>query len=162
MTFREWLLRLLLRRPAPPATTPPAPPSGPGPALPGDLHDQLLGLHNDERARAGLAPLAADGRLAGAAGAFAAELARRGVLTHQGADGSWPWDRIPRFGWPAGSTMGENAALGQRTPTEAVADWMTSPGHRANVLGSYTHVGFGVADGAAGRSWVADFGSLPR
>lgn len=41
---------------------------------------------------------------------------------------------------------GENIAGGQRTPEEAVTDWMNSPGHRANILDPvYTEIGVGVA-----------------
>ena len=36
----------------------------------------------------------------------------------------------------------------------AVSGWMDSPGHRANLLGNYTHVGFGVATNGQGDTWV--------
>jgi uncharacterized protein YkwD len=38
--------------------------------------------------------------------------------------------------------VAENIAMGQRTPAEAVQSWMSSPGHRANLLNSgYTRIG---------------------
>ena len=46
-------------------------------------------------------------------------------------------------------TAGENIAYGQRTPQAVVNTWMSSSGHRANILNaSYTQIGVGyVADG---------------
>ena len=35
-----------------------------------------------------------------------------------------------------GHCVGENIAMGQRTPREVVDGWMNSPGHRANILSS--------------------------
>jgi uncharacterized protein YkwD len=37
--------------------------------------------------------------------------------------------------------VAENIAMGQRTTAEAVNAWMNSPGHRANMLGSYRRLG---------------------
>jgi uncharacterized protein YkwD len=38
--------------------------------------------------------------------------------------------------------VAENIAMGQRSSTEAVQSWMSSPGHRANILdASYTRIG---------------------
>ena len=126
---------------------------------PADRDTQLLALHNAERAKAGLPPLGLDATLTGAARAFAAELARRDVITHEGLDGSSPWDRIYAAGYPR-VAVGENAAQGQDTPAFAVQCWMESSGHRANILGrQYARVGFGYAASAKGTPyWIADFG----
>ncbi len=41
-------------------------------------------------------------------------------------------------------TVGENIAAGYATPEETVAQWMESPGHRANILNEdYTELGVG-------------------
>jgi uncharacterized protein YkwD len=37
--------------------------------------------------------------------------------------------------------VAENIAMGQSSSSEAVSDWMRSPGHRANILGPYHRVG---------------------
>lgn len=40
------------------------------------------------------------------------------------------------------ASVAENIAMGQRTTEEAIASWMASPGHRANMLsGGYTKIG---------------------
>jgi len=44
------------------------------------------------------------------------------------------------------SAAGENIAMGQRTPQEVVNAWMSSPGHRSNILSpAYTQIGVGLA-----------------
>lgn len=45
----------------------------------------------------------------------------------------------------SGMRAAENVAWGYRSGPAAVRGWMGSPGHRANLLGPHTHVGFGVA-----------------
>src|SRR5690606_4645258 len=36
-------------------------------------------------------------------------------------------------------------------PTAVTTGWLDSPGHRKNILGSYTHIGIGVACSSSGR-----------
>ena len=57
--------------------------------------------------------------------------------------------------------MGENLALGFTDASSAVAAWMRSPGHRANILaGSYSETGVVLAPDAAGRLiFVQTFGA---
>lgn len=95
-----------------------------------------------------------------AASVQAADCVRQGRLNHKGSDGSWPWDRARRLGWPSQS-VGENAfyASWPTSPAEAVEGWMHSSGHRANVLGRWTHMGMApVADARGGRYWIAVYG----
>jgi|TARA_R100000306_G_scaffold29587_1_gene32422 uncharacterized protein YkwD len=47
--------------------------------------------------------------------------------------------------------VGENVAFGYPTAEEVVNAWLNSPGHRANIEGSYTHSGFGVIQAPDGR-----------
>ena len=50
---------------------------------------------------------------------------------------------------------GENIALGYSTPEEVVKGWMSSEGHRANILNkNYTDIGVGYNNGY----WVQNFG----
>ena len=52
----------------------------------------------------------------------------------------------------------ENIAQGQPDPASVMADWMTSDGHRANILNpAYASLGVGVHVGAGGPWWVQDF-----
>ncbi|MDP2892645.1 MAG: CAP domain-containing protein, partial [Bacillota bacterium] len=49
------------------------------------------------------------------------------------------------------SAAAENIAMGQRTPAEVMAAWMSSAGHRANILSSaFTQIGVGAAKKADG------------
>lgn len=102
-----------------------------------DFGQTLLALHNSERARSGLASLTLSTDLNREAGAGAAEQARRGRIGH--------W-----LGIRSGS---ENAAQGQTSESETHYDWMRSPGHRANILGPWSEVGFA----RCGSFWTARY-----
>ena len=104
---------------------------------------RLLSLHNGERARRGLPPLALDPSLcAGAQQAAEAQAARRSV---------------GHFAPLAGASA-ENAAQGQATEDGVHSSWMQSPGHQANIVGPYSRVGFGQVNGPNGPYWAARFG----
>ena len=61
------------------------------------------------------------------------------------------------FGW---LSLGENVAAGQTSVDQVMTAWMNSSGHKANILGSYTHAGFAQATGANGVIyWTQEFGS---
>lgn len=50
--------------------------------------------------------------------------------------------------YPSGwSRAGENIAAGYGY-TSVVQGWIDSPGHRANMLGDYTHIGIGYYSGS--------------
>ncbi|MET7729783.1 CAP domain-containing protein [Streptomyces sp. NPDC005402] len=122
--------------------------------------DEVVGLTNRERARAGLRPLGVDPLLARAAQAYSTDMAVRAFYSHTSPEGTQPWDRAAA----AGSTrrsIGENIACGQRSATEVVEGWMNSPGHRANILKpDFTHIGIGFAGGGpAGTYWTQLFGA---
>jgi len=79
---------------------------------------------NQQRARYGLRPLRIAPRLIRSARRHAAWMTRNRSLVHT---------RAP---------VAENIAMGQRSSSEAVSDWMRSPGHRANILNpSYRFIG---------------------
>ncbi|MDI5903998.1 CAP domain-containing protein, partial [Streptomyces sp. 12257] len=122
--------------------------------------DEVVGLTNRERARAGLPPLGVDPLLARAAQAYSTDMAVRAFYSHTSPEGTQPWDRAAA----AGSTrrsIGENIACGQRSAAEVVEGWMNSPGHRANILKpGFTHIGIGFAGGGpAGTYWTQLFGA---
>ncbi|EHC13006.1 SCP-like extracellular [Fischerella thermalis BR2B] len=119
------------------------------------FEQQVVELTNQERAKNGLAPLKENAELNYAADEYAEQMSETGVLSHTAPDGSRPWDRAKAVGYEA-QTMGENIAAGQKTPEQVVADWMNSPGHRANILNpKYTEIGVGFDD----NYWVQKFGS---
>lgn len=122
----------------------------------------LLTAINAARAAAGVAPLRASVALNGAAAWQSQSLARAGYLDHTSPDGSTLIDRLTRARWH-GSTAGEDLAVAP-SPSDAVAMWLQSPGHRENLLSPSFHtVGLGLARGVwSGRAALyvtADFGS---
>jgi uncharacterized protein YkwD len=57
------------------------------------------------------------------------------------------------------SGIGENIAFGQITPQEVVQGWMSSSGHRLNILSPYySEIGVGYYPDMYGSYWVQDFG----
>ena len=50
------------------------------------------------------------------------------------------------------SSAGENIAMGQSTPAQVMNSWMSSEGHRSNILNqNFTQIGVGLAKGGSGR-----------
>lgn len=129
--------------PPPPPTNPPSP----SPAA------DVVALTNAARATAGVPPVAVDAAVQRAAEAHSADQAAMGRMSHTGSDGSDAGDRLERAGY-AWRTWGENVAVGQPTPAGVTDAWMTSPGHRENMLNaSFEHIGVAVAHDAAGRTY---------
>ncbi|MCX7032029.1 MAG: CAP domain-containing protein [Spirochaetes bacterium] len=95
-----------------------------------------------------------DPLLSQAAGAYAAELAATGVLSHTGpADGSRLLDRFFREGGTA-FEVGEILGAGPDLAAVELA-WEASPGHRRVVLGErYTIMGWGSASRGTQQVWV--------
>lgn len=105
-----------------------------------DTESALVSLTNDERARRGLAPLAADAGLMAGARRQAQWMASNRTLAH-------------------GRGVTENIAMGQSNAGHAVGDWMRSDGHRANILGrGHSRIGVAVARAADGTLyWCQQF-----
>jgi uncharacterized protein YkwD len=122
------------------------------------LENQVAALTNAERAAAGCGELRMDEYLRTAARGHSADMARHGYFSHTGLDGSSPSDRARAAGYDGG--VGENIAMGYRTPEDVVHGWMTSDGHRANILNcSYAAIGVGLAYDDRGRPyWTQKFG----
>ena len=111
-----------------------------------DLEDEMLVLVNQERAKAGLQPLAPDPELREVARRHSIDMFERGYFSHYTPEGLSPFDRMQKAGVTY-RTAGENLAL---APTLAIAHngLMNSPGHRANILRpQFGRVGIGVMDG---------------
>ena len=111
-----------------------------------DLEARMLELVNNERATAGLSPLAPDPELTEVARRHSADMFRRGYFAHVTPENRSPFDRI-REAHIGFLTAGENLALAP-TVQIAHAGLMKSPGHRANILrSSFGRVGIGIMDG---------------
>ncbi|MFI0502866.1 CAP domain-containing protein [Streptomyces albogriseolus] len=116
---------------------------------------RVVELVNAERAEAGCAPVTANSTLNTAAQRHSEDMASTGTMSHTGSDGSDPGERITRAGY-AWSTYGENVAYGYSTPEQVMQGWMTSPGHKANILNcSFEEIGVGLS----GTYWTQDFGT---
>ena len=116
------------------------------------LMDQVAALVNEERIKAGLSPLTLDTTLSQNADVRAGELVRS--FSHTRPDGRSPMTAITI----SYRTAGENIASGQRTAAEVMHAWMSSDGHRANILGkSYTKIGVGVHESGGRLYWVQLF-----
>ena len=86
-------------------------------------------------------PLSVSRKLDDAAADHARDMARRSFFDHRGADGSQPKDRVIRAGYQPRLT-GENIAYGPESAEEAVAGWLASPGHCANIMDPrFQHIG---------------------
>ncbi|WP_369142633.1 CAP domain-containing protein [Streptomyces sp. R44] len=119
----------------------------------------VVELANAEREKAGCDPLRSEGHLRAAAQGHADDMAARDYYEHHSPEGRDAGDRITGAGY-AWSTWGENIHRGPKTPARAMADWMDSPGHRANILNcSFKDIGVGVTLAANGPWWVQDFGA---
>lgn len=138
-----------------------------------DAHNRIVARvlkHvNLQRAMNGERPLTLDRRLTDAAQLHAEDMARRDFIDHQSPDGRGLQDRIASAGYPW-RAIAENLTAGQSSPESAVDSWMTSPGHRDNMLNrEYFEAGIGYAtpppDGKQPRYahyWVVVFGAKSR
>jgi uncharacterized protein YkwD len=103
---------------------------------------EVFRLVNEERRAAGLEPYVWDRHLALSAQRHAEDMAENGYFSHTSQD-----DASPR---------GENIAQGYRTAADVMEGWMSSDGHRANILaGGSNEIGIGLRD----FHWVQVFGT---
>ncbi len=109
-------------------------------------------------------PLSPNATLEHAAAQYAHDMATHGYMDHTGRDGSSPQERITRSGYRWRET-GENLASGIMTPEEAVAGWLKSPEHCANLMDpAFRHMGVAYAVNPrqeAGVYWAQEFGAPP-
>jgi len=143
------------------------------PAVADQNHDRIvervLKHVNQQRAMNGAAPLAMNARLSDAAQKHAEDMARRDFVDHQSPDGRALQDRVASVGYPW-RVIAENLAAGMSSPESTVQSWMTSPGHRDNMLSrDYLEAGIGYAVPPEGGKrpryshyWVVVFGARSR
>jgi uncharacterized protein YkwD len=121
---------------------------------------QMLALVNAERAKAGCQPVGLDPRLSAAATKHSQEMAREDYFDHVAPDGSTFVGRTEREGYA--SPRSENIAAGSTTAQATMRQWMTSPGHRRNILDcTAKDMGVGIAsapDSEYGTYWTQEFG----
>lgn len=115
---------------------------------------EILDLTNAARARPrqcgarhfeAAPPLGWDPRLAAAALAHSESMAQGNYFSHTGRDGRRVGERAERAGY-AWQAIGENIATGQGAPARAMAGWLASPTHCANVMNpDFTQMGAAYA-----------------
>jgi len=116
---------------------------------------KVLELVNEERTSRGLKPLKLNDALNAAAFKHSKDMKDNiGDLDHTGSDESSFDQRIKREQY-AGFARAENIALGQRTAQQVHNAWMSSPGHKGNILlADVTEMGLG----RDGNYWTQVFG----
>ena len=101
---------------------------------------EVLNLVNAERAKVGAAPLTLANDLQQAAAIRARELLQ--TFSHMRPDGSDCFSVMRN----RGRTCGENIAAGNATAAATVEQWMSSDGHRENILNpAFRELGVGYA-----------------
>ncbi|MEF3302892.1 CAP domain-containing protein [Paenibacillus sp. GYB003] len=115
--------------------------------------DQVVSLVNQERAKAGLSPLASDPALTKMALDKAKDMYNNNYFDHNSPTYGSPFDMMKAYGISY-SYAGENIAKGQRNPQEVMNAWMNSAGHRQNILSpNFTKIGVAYYNG----EWVQEF-----
>lgn len=123
---------------------------------------EVVYLVNLERAQHRLPPLRVNTKLVFDARLQAQQIAQTGVLDHVILSAAYPTPRVRAevagYAWNA---LGENLAFGYSDAPSAVAAWMQSPGHRANILAhGYSETGVVLTPDARGRLiFVQTFGA---
>ncbi|SDH59659.1 CAP domain-containing protein [Pseudomonas panipatensis] len=106
-------------------------------------------------------PLTWNAALGTAAQRHSRDMAEENYFSHQDPDGRMPDDRARAAGF-RGRQVGENIAAGQGSAAQAMAGWLASPGHCANLMNPlFTQVGAGYATDSRsdhGVYWTMDFG----
>jgi uncharacterized protein YkwD len=120
----------------------------------GVMETEAFKLLNEDRAKHGLSALQCDDDLLIVGRLHCKDMDERQYFAHTNPDGEQPWDRMNRYGIRGWSLVGENIAMGQRSPQEVQTAWMNSPGHRANILtADFTHVGVAFYQREGGRTY---------
>lgn len=118
-------------------------------------------LINAEREKAGVPLLTADPSLMQAAQEYAGWMARTGCFSHNCGPIPDMTERLEVAGYAGWAAVAENIAMGYETPESVVTSWMSSPGHRANILDpNLRDIGVGLAlGGSSGSYWAQEFGA---
>ena len=138
-------------------TTTTGTPAGSSPAVAADI----VRYTNDARTRNGLPALRTSAKLMEAARIHAEQMAaaQRGEHTISGARYPTMQSRLDAVGYPY-MQAAENVAWNQAGAQQAVASWMSSAGHRANILDAgLTEIGAAMARSSKGEPyWIQVFG----
>ena len=117
---------------------------------------QVLQLHNQARATAGLGPLTGTNALGKAAAKRCTEIISK--FSHTRPNGT-SWSTVLQQFRISYRVAGENIAYGYSSANSVHTAWMNSSGHRANILrSSFKNAGVGQCTNSAGTQyWVVLF-----
>jgi len=121
---------------------------------------EVVRLHNQARAAAGLPPLDVHVTIHADARRWSAEMARRQSLVHQTpANGATSYAQTScAAADPQWRACSENIAVGQTSAAAVHQAWMASSGHRANLMDPRVNrVGIGVWSDGQRLWWTARF-----
>lgn len=149
--------------------TPPPPPAPPADdaAVASPLADAIIAEANRARAADGAGQLRSHEALQRAAQSHADELAVRGVLDHGSPTPGRATlgERLKAVGVSmreAGENLAMLHAQTGNVPPAAVRMWLTSEGHRRNLLNrNFTHTGVGIARDSRGNWYIVQLYLLP-
>ena len=119
---------------------------------------EVLRLVNVERSKENLQALNLHSKLSQATAIRANELVES--FSHTRPSGERCFTVFKEVGIASYYACGENIAAGQKTPEQVVSGWMSSPGHRANILSAkYRYMGIGYVETTTGmkRYWAQMF-----
>ncbi len=155
VSFSPQVMPVVTRVFAPPVVNQPksvSPP--PGVKYLQKVEDLVIELTNRARRAKGLPPLIKDDELTNVARAYSDDMLVRRFFDHTTPDGvtfdarisdHYP-HRVRYMGENIWYASGYNPGNAQRLAKEIVDDWMSSPGHRDNLLDpDFTHLGVGVS-----------------
>ena len=108
----------------------------------------MANLLNQDRKNNGRATLTLDAELSRIARIKSADMRDQGYFAHVSPTYGDVRAMLRRFGYPF-SAAGENIAH-HANVDKAQAAFMTSAGHRQNILGTWTKVGIGIVEDAQG------------
>ena len=114
---------------------------------------RVFELINEERAKAGVAPLEYCYALQPGVDLRAVEISY--CFSHTRPDGTKCYTVTEELGLPV-HACGENIAWGYLTPEEVMDGWMNSQGHRENILRDW-FTGVAVGYDPSTNSWVQMF-----
>jgi uncharacterized protein YkwD len=150
-----------------PRASGPRPTATPGPTPGGSGTEsaseaEVVRLVNAQRSSHGCVALRVDATLVLLARAHSKDMAVNGYFDHTSRDGRSPFQRMTDAGYRY-SLAAENIAGGQPTAASVMDTWLSSPGHRANILDcDLREIGVGVykLSGSPRRIyWTQDFGT---
>ena len=130
-----------------------------------DQEQAFLVIINDYRVQNGLSTLTDCRSLNRAAQGHSEDMRDQNYFSHNGLNGSSPWDRACEACYELGcgpkTAMSENIAAGNADAQKTFTQWKNSPGHNKNMLSpSVSYIGIGRATGGGqyGVYWTNVFG----